>query len=388
MAEEESTQKPITHFNPDIIKQIKEAGGTTLDYCFQCGTCSGICPWGEFIQFSSRRIMRQAQLGLFDPRSDNTWLCTSCLQCLEVCPRGVQIPDIMAALRSIALEDGRKIPSTVTNALDSLFENGNPWLRPKRERMDWRKDLDIRILKKKDSVDVLYFVGCTAAYDPRAQNIAKAMAKILNHMDVDWGILEDEKDCGNCAKMLGEEMLFDSLRKDNKKKLKKMTVNRIITTSPHSFNAHKMYGLDENIKIQHYTQFLAEKIQGGSLKFTRSVDKVVAYHDPCYLGRHNKIFEEPREVLKAIPGVQLVEMKRNREFAMCCGGGGGRFFQETPIQERFANPRVEQALEVDANLIGTACYFCLLNFIDATKTLDVEDRIEILDIAEIVAQAL
>ncbi|MFX0114080.1 MAG: (Fe-S)-binding protein, partial [Candidatus Hodarchaeota archaeon] len=323
MAEDEPAQKAITSFNPDLAEQIKESGGITLDYCFQCGTCTGICPWGEFIQFSSRRIIRQAQLGLFDPKSDNTWLCTTCLQCLEVCPRGVRIPDIMAALRAIALEDGRNIPTTVTNALDSLFENGNPWLRPKRERMDWAKDLDVRVLEKKDTTDVLYFVGCTASYDPRAQNIAKAMVKILNHLEVDWGVLKDEKDCGNCAKTLGEDMLFDALSKDNKKKLKKMAVQRIITTSPHSYSAHKMYELGENIKIQHYTEFLAEKIRDGTLKFTNSIDKKVTYHDPCYLGRHHNIFEEPREVLKAIPGIQLVEMKRNRKFAMCCGGGGG-----------------------------------------------------------------
>ncbi len=388
LTEEESTPLKITNINPEFANKVKEAGGATLDYCFQCGTCTGICPWGDYIEFNSRRIIRQAQFGLFDPKSENTWLCTTCLQCLETCPRGVRIPDIMSALRAIALEDGRNIPTTVTNALDSLFENGNPWLRPKRERMDWAKGLDVRILKKKDKIDVVYFVGCTAAYDPRAQNIAKSMVKILNHLDIDWGVLKDEKDCGNCAKTLGEEMLFDALSKDNLKKMKKMEINRIITTSPHSYNAFKLYGLPEDIKIQHYTEFLAEKIKDGSLRFSKKIDKVVTYQDPCYLGRHNKIYDEPRNIIQAIPGIQFVEMKRNRDFSLCCGGGGGRFFQDTPIQMRFANPRVEQALEVGANLMATACYFCLLNFIDATKTLDVEEKIEIKDIAEIVAELI
>jgi Fe-S oxidoreductase len=294
----------------------------------------------------------------------------------------------MAALRTQALEDGRGVPKTVTNALDSLFEEGNPWMRSKKERMDWAKDLDIREIKKGESTDVLFFVGCTASYDTRAQNIAKSLVKILQHMNTDFAIMEGERDCGNCIRALGEEMLYEEIKEEQGKKIKNVNIKRIIATSPHSYNVLKDYDLGDEIIIQHYTQFLAEKIQDGSLKLTKSLEYTITYQDPCYLGRHNDIYEEPREVLQAIPGIKLVEMKRNRQFALCCGGGGGRIWQETPIAERFAVPRTEEAIETGANLFVTACYFCLLNFIDSIKSLDADDKMEAKDIAEIVVEAL
>ncbi|MFX0061421.1 MAG: (Fe-S)-binding protein [Candidatus Hermodarchaeota archaeon] len=378
----------ITKLDDKLAEAVIEAGGDTLYSCFQCGTCSAICPWGDFKLFSSRRIIRNVQLGLYDPRSENTWLCTTCARCELECPRGVKITEIMAALRTQALEDGRGVPKTVTNALDSLFEEGNPWMRSKKERMDWAKDLNVRVLKKGDSADVLFFVGCTASYDTRAQNIARSLVKILQHMGIDFAVMEGERDCGNCIRTLGEEMLYEEIKEEQGKKIRNLKIQRIIATSPHSYNILKDYDLGDEVIIQHYTQFLAEKIGTGSLKMTKPLDYTITYQDPCYLGRHNEIYDEPREVIKAIPGIKFVEMERIREMALCCGGGGGRIWQETPIAERFAVPRTEEAIKTGANMFATACYFCLLNFTDSIKTLDAEEKIQSKDIAELVAEAL
>ncbi len=389
MANESEFKECISNVDDDFVKKLVEAGAENLLACFQCGTCTGICPWGDFRYFNSRRIIRQAILGLSEPQSENTWLCTSCRLCEELCPRDVKISKVMSALRNMALEDGRGVPATVSNALDSLFENGNPLMRPKQERTQWLKDLEVKTIKKGESADILFFVGCTASYDPRAQKIARALVKIFEHLEVDYAILGNaERDCGNCVRMLGEDMLFDMLKEEQGGLIDSLNINRIVTTSPHSYNALLDYGLRDEIKIQHYTQFLYEKIQDGSLKFSKSLDKIVTYADPCYLGRHNNIYEEPRDVLQAIPGLKLVEMEKNRRFALCCGGGAGRIWQETPIQERFANPRTEEALTTGASVMATACYYCLLNYTDAIKTLDKEEAIEALDIAEIVAQAI
>ncbi|MFX0091249.1 MAG: (Fe-S)-binding protein [Candidatus Hodarchaeota archaeon] len=387
MAEKEK-ELIISKLDNKLADQVIEAGGDTLLSCFQCGTCTAVCPWSNHRLFSSRRIIRNVQLGLYDPKDENTWLCTTCARCEIECPRGVKITEIMAALRAQTLEDGRGVPKTVSNALDSLFEEGNPWMRSKKERMDWAKGLNVRELKKGESVDVLYFVGCTASYDTRAQNIAKSMVKIFEHLNVDFAVLAGERDCGNCIRMLGEEMLFEEIKEDQGKKIREVNIKRIVATSPHSYNVLKEYGLGDEVIIQHYTQFLAEKIQDGSLKLTKSLDYTITYQDPCYLGRHNNIYDEPRTVLKAIPGSKFVEMERIREMAMCCGGGGGRIWQETPIAERFAVPRTEEALSTGANMFATACYYCLLNFTDSIKTLDADEKMEAKDIAEIVAEAI
>ncbi|MHA1166245.1 MAG: (Fe-S)-binding protein [Candidatus Hodarchaeales archaeon] len=371
-----------------LLKAVIEAGGDTIVNCFQCGTCTSVCPWGNHRLFSARRINHSVLLGTYDHRSENTWLCTTCGRCELECPRSVKITSIMAALRTQALEDGRGVPKTVTNALDSLFEEGNPWMRSKKERMDWAQGLDVRVLKKGDSADVLFFVGCTASYDTRAQNIAKSLVKIFTHAGIDFAVMEGERDCGNCIRTLGEEMLYEEIREEQGKKIRELNVKRIVATSPHSYNILKEYDLDDKIIIQHYTQYLAELIREGSLKLTKSLDYKITYQDPCYLGRHNDVYDEPREVIEAIPGIELVEMERNRRFSLCCGGGGGRIWQETPIAERFAVPRTEEALETGANIFATACYFCLLNFVDSIKSLNADEKMEAKDIAEIVAEAL
>ncbi|MFW9995481.1 MAG: (Fe-S)-binding protein [Candidatus Odinarchaeota archaeon] len=387
MAEKEKASLLIK-INNKLEKAVIEAGGDTILSCFQCGTCTSVCPWGNHRLFSSRRINRDIQLGTYDPRSENTWLCTTCGRCELECPRGVKITTIMAALRAQALEDGRGVPKTVTNALDSVFEEGNPYIRSKKERLDWAKGLDVPVLKQGESTDVLFFVGCTASYDTRAQNIAKSLVKIFRHMNIDFAVMDGEKECGNCIRSLGEEMLYEEIKEEQGKKISKLNVKRIIATSPHSYNVLNDYGLGDEVIIQHYTQFLAEMIREGSLKLTKPLDYTITYQDPCYLGRHNDIYDDPREVLQAIPGVKFVEMKRIRQFAMCCGGGGGRIWQETPIAERFAVPRTEEALETGANVFATACYYCLLNFTDSIKTLDADEKLQAKEIAEIVAEAL
>jgi len=260
---------------------------------------------------------------------------------------------------------------------------------PKQQRSQWSKDLNVKTIESGESTDVLYFVGCTASYDLRAQKIAKALAQIFDHLQLDFATLGNaERDCGNCIKMLGEDMHYALIKKEQGALINSLKINRIVATSAHSYHTLKDYGLRKDIKIQHYTEFLSEKIQDGSLDFSRNLDKTVTYQDPCYLGRHNNIYESPRHVLNSIPGLKLVEMEQNRHLAMCCGGGGGLIWQDIKPEHRFSFTRVKEAVATGADTLATACYFCLLMFEEAVTVLGMQETLQVRDIAELVAEAI
>ncbi|HEY5672032.1 MAG TPA: (Fe-S)-binding protein, partial [Anaerolineales bacterium] len=244
--------------------------------------------------------------------------------------------------------------------------------------------------------DYLYFVGCTPSYDPRVQQVARSLARLMAKADVDFGILgEEESCCGSEVRRLGEAGLFEMMVEENQELLKSLGIHKMVTTSPHCFNVFKNDYPKNGMQVEHYTQLLSGLVDQdsgtarGHLSFTGSVDAKVTYHDPCYLGKHNHIFEEPRKVLLSIPGLQLVEMDRSREKSLCCEGGGGRMWLEgTNPGVRLAQSRIKEALETGAEILATACPFCLLTLEEAVKHLNAEDKIRVMDIAEIAAQAL
>lgn len=374
----------------EVIDIIKEEGGDALKLCYQCGVCSATCPWNLVRSFIVRRVMHQAQLGLVDFEAEEMWLCVTCGACVQRCPRGVEIIDIMRALRRVISEVGiAKVPDSLRIAIKNISGVGNPLGEPPETRADWAKGLGVKTYT--EGTELLYFPCCIPAYDPRLQRVAQATVNILKKADVDFGILgTKESCCGESVRKAGQENLFQSLTQSNISAFAEAGVSKIVVTSPHCYNTFKteypQFGGD--FEVIHFSQYLAQLIKEGRLKFTKELKRKVTYHDPCYLGRHNGIYDEPREVLESIPGVQLVEMLDSGENSLCCGGGGGRIWMETKKGERFSDLRIEQALEVGASILAVSCPYCLLNFEDSVLTGDKGDIIEIKDIAELVQETI
>ncbi len=378
---------------PDLEfrKKIVSLSLENINYCYQCSNCTGICPLNMVSSFNPRELIHWGQLGLklLPMDFEKLWRCTTCGACENVCPKEVKITEIVAANRSYGIESGEKVPATYTTTLESFFSYGNPFGLGVDARTDWAKDLDVPIANKETKI--LYFVGCNASYDPRSQSIDRALVKTFKHAGLNFGIMGNkEKDCGNCIYFMGETELSDHERSQNESVIQEIQPGIIVTTSPHSYNIFKKkYELPKGTEVFHYIQFLDQLIKDGKLQFTKSLPETkVTYHDPCYLGRHNDVYDEPRRVLEAIPGVKLAEMPNNRQLAICCGGGGGNAWAETEVEERLSIPRLNEAVDVGASVLATACYFCLQMFDDAIKVKNREQDIQAKDIAELVAEAL
>lgn len=375
----------------EIVDVIKASGGDAFKRCFQCGLCDVVCPWNRVRTFSMRKIVREATFGMTDIESEEMWLCTTCGRCPQQCPRDVQQIESGVALRRIATEYG-VFPTPVQpirTVSGSLVGEGNPLSEERAKRADWAEGLSVPAFT--EDMDLLYFPGCYLCYDPRLKKVAKATAEILNKAGVAFGILGSEESCcGESIRKTGDEELFKRLARDNIKTFIDHGVRRILVSSPHCYhtfkNEYPEFMVD--FEVMHITQYLLELIQEGRLELTREVEKKVTYHDPCYLGRHNGIYDEPRELLQRVPGLELNEMPESREDSLCCGGGGGRIWMETQKGERFCDLRVEQAMGVGAEVLATSCPYCIANFEDSKLTLDVVEDIEIKDITEIIQEAI
>ena len=369
--------------------------------CIQCGKCTGGCPVARKTVLNIRRLIYHM---LVEPEIDvNThpelWDCTSCFTCVERCPKDVRPAELIISLRGQLVESGR-IPETIGAALMGIFRQGNPTGIAREDRAAWVNGTEVKAAQ--DGCELLYFVCCSASYDLRVQPVARALVKAFQMAGLDFGTLGTEESCcGSGVRRMGEVGLFEMLVEENGELIRSVGASRMVTTSPHCFNTFKNeYGLD-GIEVLHYTQLIAELIEQGRLEFGsvgvwgEGVEKKVTYHDPCFLGKQNHIFDEPRAILKAIPGVKLVEMDRNRERSLCCEGGGGRMWAEgTNLEERLAFQRVHEAAETGAEILAVACPFCLLTLEDAVKVqgLDKADRngrtLQVMDIMELVDLAM
>lgn len=375
----------------EVMEVIREVGGEALKTCFQCGSCSSTCPWNLVLvkEFIVRKMIRQAQLGVIALEEDErVWLCVSCGACVKRCPRGVKIIDIMKALRRIIVELGvGKVPESLALTIKNIQNTGNPLGESAKKRGDWAKELDLRPHKPGD--EILYFPCCIPAYDPNAKKVALAMASIFKKSNVSFGILGDkEACCGESIRKVGDEDLFQKLVKANLNAFKEAGVKKVVTSSPHCYHVFKNEYPEAGFEVIHYTQYLADLIKQGKLKFRKELKIKVTYQDPCFLGRHNNIYDEPRKILKSIPGLELVEMRDSREFALCCGGGGGRIWQETKKEERFSDIRLKQAIETGASVLVVSCPYCLLNFQDSILTSEKKNCIEVKDLSELVLEAI
>ena len=375
----------------EIIEVIKANGGDAFKLCFQCGLCDTVCPWNRVRNFSMRKIVRQATFGMTDIESEDIWRCTTCGRCPQQCPRDVRQIESGVALRRIATEYG-VFPTSVKpirTISASLIGEGNPLNEERKNRGKWAEGLSVNEFT--EDMDILYFPGCYLSFDPRLKKVAQATAKILNKAGVSFGILgSKESCCGESIRKTGDEALFKRLAKENIKNFIDHGVKKILVSSPHCYHTFKNEYPDfmVHFEVIHITQFIFDLINDGKLEIKGEYGKKVTYHDPCYLGRHNGIYDEPRGVLRKISGLKLTEMPDSMRDSLCCGGGGGRIWMETPKGERFCDLRVEQALNVGAEVLVTACPYCISNFEDSKLTLNVVDDIEIKDITEIVQEVI
>lgn len=357
--------------------------------CIQCGKCSGGCPVSIKTALNVRYLIYETLLGVLPEleRMEELWDCTCCFTCVERCPKDVKPAELIIGLRSMLVESGR-IPRTISDALTGIFRQGNPLGFGRDSRTAWASGLDIK--PAKSGCEWLYFVGCTPAYDQRVQPVARALVRAFQAAGLDFGTLGlEESCCGNEVRRVGEMGLFEMLVEEGKPLVESTGAKWMVTTSPHCFNTFKKeYGLN-GVEVLHYTQAISRLLDEGRLSFSGRVEKKVTYHDPCFLGKQNHVFDEPRAILQALPGLQLVEMDRSRERSLCCEGGGGRMWVEgTNLEERLAFQRVHEAAETGAEILAVACPFCLLTLEDAAKVQGLEERLKVMDIMELVNMAL
>jgi Fe-S oxidoreductase len=403
------------------LDQVKSFGVKTfrdftwkhmLDFytCADCGRCSDNCPAHavgrplspRFISIKARDYAfqhyplfgksgnGQALIGnLYS--EDEIWSCTTCGACEAECPLLVENIDKIVDLRRGMIDDGN-VPQTLQKPLKALESRGNPYGKMEKKKADWVKakdfqqTCDVKILNGKTEADTLYFVDSITSYDDRMQSIARATARILHHVGENFGILGGgERDSGHEVRRFGEETLFLALRDHNAEAIKASGVKKIVTADPHAYNALKRDYPDVP-PVEHISQVIAAQVKDGKIEFSpvENRDAVYTYHDPCYLGRHNQVYDEPRAVLDAIPGLKRVEMKRSRDRSFCCGGGGLMLFYEPKEQERMGVKRVQMAAEAGANVMVTACPFCMANIEDAIKVAGLEGKITAIDLAELV----
>ena len=356
-----------------------------VQMCMQCGMCAGSCPESGITPFNIRMLVRkkQFQRGIEEAIP---WYCTSCGECTLRCPRDVKPSEMIFELRSAQVEEG-EIPVTIQKALENTFVQKNPWGRPKPKRGAWVSEQGLQVPHVKDTQSKrLLFTCCIQAYDPRCMVIPMNVTKIFQKGGLEFGILgAEEACCGNEIRRMGETGLFEELQGDNTKAFKKYGVKEIIALSPHCMNALKKEYGDLGIPVSHYTEVLDGMIRDGALSLKTPYPKKVIYHDPCFLGKQNKIFDAPRNILRAVEGLQLLEFTGSRENSLCCEGGGGRMFYEaeTPYH-RNSEKRVEEAVEKGAEVLATSCPFCVMTLEDPAT----EKGLPVKEISEIVAEAL
>ena len=319
------------------------------------------------------------------------WDCLTCGACVEECPVGVEHIDSIVDMRRHLVMDQAKMPETAINALLSMEQRGHPWRGTTYTRTDWAEGMSIKILAEYPESEVLFWVGCTVALEQRSQGIARAMASVLKHAGVDFAILGTEEMCtGDPARRMGNEYLYQTLAQQNIETFSRYNVKKIVTICPHCFNTIKNEypHLGGDYEVLHYSEFVAQLIDEGKIKPVVTVEATVAYHDSCYLGRHNGVYDAPRSIASAIPGVELVEMERSRERGFCCGAGGGHMWIEESRGQRVNHVRTDQFLETKADTVGVSCPFCLQMFEEGIGAKELQNEKQARDLLEILDESL
>ncbi len=390
-----------------------------LDACTRCGRCQDNCPAFltdkplspkkiiqdlkvHFHEMGNQILLKQAREKKSNEsptlvgnviQKDELWTCTTCRNCMEHCPVYVEHVDKIIDMRRYQVLMESKFPEELMEAFRGLEKNSNPWGLGHDTRADWIKELNVPILSDTGGEDIeyLFFVGCIRSYDDRNKKVAIAMTRILNHLGIKFAILGMEEGCcGDPARRVGNEYLYQMLAQANIETFNRYKTKKIMTTCPHCYNTLKNEypQMGFSSEVIHHAVFLAGQIKTGRLRLGQALARKITYHDPCYLGRYSGIYEAPREVIRAIPFLDLKEMKRSREKSFCCGAGGGWMWMDEKIGKRINIQRLEDALAIDPEWIVTACPFCVTMFDDAIKSKEKEERLKIWDLAELVEQAL
>ena len=389
-----------------------------LDACTRCGRCQDQCPAyltekpltpKKIIQDLKHHLQKERNILLQNGRAkegqeltpimgnavseDELWSCTSCMACMEQCPVFIeQVPKVVDLRRYLVMMQS-SFPSEVAGVFKNMEVNSNPWGIGLSKRGEWAKALGVKVMAEAEDkeIDVLYYVGCSGSFDDRNKKVAISFMKILQAAGVRCGILgAEEKCCGDSVRRMGNEYLFQQLAQENIACMQKYGVKTVVTTCPHGYNIIKNEypQLGGVFEVYHHSEFIARLIAQGRLKLKAAVNQQLTFHDSCYLGRYNELYDEPRSVIKAVPGVTLREMERHHERSFCCGAGGGRMWMEEHLGTRINHRRFEDVLKTKATMVGTACPFCLTMLEDATKDKEMEDSIKVRDITEVVLEAL
>ncbi len=400
---------------PAVLDVEEGAGAFDLgdvvffDACMRCGRCVAACPsagagepfaprefvqamrralWQEHSPWGDLQLLSRSDDGLED---ETIWYCTTCRACLEVCPVYGAAFEAVGKQRILAVEEGTGVPKLMNQTLERVFKYDNPWESSKKQRGAWAEDLNLVDLTKRGAeADLCYFVGCTTSFDDTARGIARSFSAVLQSAGVSFGILgKKEPCCGDIARRTGELGLFVEQMEKSMDLFDRYGITDVVTSSPHCFHAFSNEYTEPPFRARHYTQLLQELIAGGNLRFKEGHAEKVTYHDPCYLGRYNRMFDGPREVIRAIPGVELVEMAHHGADSLCCGGGGGRMWQDlTAGDVKMSEVRIREAEATGARVLVTACPLCRIMMEDARKAAGLNEALRVMDLNELVLQSL
>ncbi len=418
------------------IHQLTWKQGLDLYTCTECGRCKEVCPtyvtdkplnlhdFNDQLKAElygrSEQIIKRAELAKkLDPEGDSEtqdqlkaemaeltsdkaligdvigedtlWACTTCRACEQVCPVTIeQVPRIIAMRQGQTLMQGN-YPQELNTALRGLERNGNPWGIGYDKRADWARDLGVPTMAENPNVDYLLWVGCAGSFDDRTKKVSISLVKILQKAGISFAILGTEEKCtGDFARRVGNEMLYQMMAQENIETLNGYGVTKIITACPHCLNAlkHEYPQMGGHYEVIHHTEFIRQLIETGSIRLKQALPGILTYHDPCYLGRYNEVYEQPREILQAVSQSGLTELDRHGQESFCCGAGGGRMWMEETIGKRINLERSEEMLGKSAETVAVACPFCLTMIEDGMKELEKDESVKTRDVAELVADNL
>jgi Fe-S oxidoreductase len=407
------------NFEDESVTQYGAAKITDLSWkdvldtyaCTECGRCQDLCPaYNTQKPLSPKMLIIDIKNNLYANKDsilkkdydsvgslvdsniteDVLWACTSCRACEIACPVFINHTDkIFDARRNLVMMES-KFPSEVQTVFKNMETNASPWAFSASERSDWSRGLNVPTIQDEPNPDVLIWVGCAGSFDDRNKKVLRAFVSLLKKAQIRFAILGNEEKCtGDPARRIGNEYLFQTLATENVETLNRYQIKKIVTACPHCFNTLKNEYPDfgGHYEVVHHSQFIAQLIESGKLKPTKALEETVTFHDSCYLGRWNGIYNEPRNILKEIPSTRLVEMKSHHDESLCCGAGGGRMWMEEKIGQRINIKRTEQALETNAGVIASSCPFCMTMMTDGVKTKEVQEKVRVMDIAELLDQA-
>jgi len=416
------TREPIGTLQKIDFEETEELGVTNvtdfqwkniLDFfsCVNCGRCQDVCPAYQTDKpLSPKVVMMSLQKHTMHERKnllsgngssesvmdtwltpDEIWSCTTCGACMETCPvMNEHIPTIIELRRSQMMMEN-KFPQELNATFRGLETNSNPWNIGQNTRAEWAEGLDVPMMAEKQEVDILWFVGCSGSFDDRGKNISKAIAQILNKAGVNYAILGlEEKCCGDPARRAGNEYVFQMMAEENIQTFKQYKFKKIMTSCPHGYHIIKNEypQFDGNFEVIHHSELIADLIKSGKIKLKQNGQKEIAFHDSCYLGRYNHIYDAPRDILKAVNGGHLIELEHSKSKSFCCGAGGARMFMEESLGTRINHKRIQEVQDAGAKSLGVACPFCMTMLDDGVKERGIEEQIQVQDVSQIVVESM